>query len=99
MQSFILSPEQLVTIIGGAGGSGGGGPSSDPTSALKRAADQKAGNNSLDFFGYAETNRQGVGAEYRRRLNPNASIFLNGRAGMKDDRPDNGVMGGIRFEW
>ena len=76
-----------------------GGQASDPTAGLKRAADQKKGKHSLDLFGYAETNRQGVGAEYRRRLDDNVSIFGRGTMGMKDNKPDNGIQGGIRFEW
>jgi hypothetical protein len=92
----ILDITALDRVTGGAGSSG---PSSDPISAAKRAADQKAGRNSLDIYGYSETDRQGLGGEYRRRLNPNTSIFLNGHVGTKDNKPDNGVMGGIRFEW
>lgn len=76
-----------------------GGQAVDPTAGLKRAADQKAGKNSLDMFGYSETNRQGVGVEYRRKLNDNISIFGRGTMGMKDNKPDNGIQGGIRFEW
>lgn len=94
-----LSLDALDRVVGGASGASSGGPSADPTAALKRAADQKAGKNSLDLYGYSETTKQGVGAEYRRKLNPNTSIFLNGHVGTKDDKPDNGVMGGIRFEW
>jgi hypothetical protein len=76
-----------------------GGESVDPTAGLKRAADQKRGKNSLDLFGYSETHRQGAGAEYRRRLNDNVSIFGRGTIGTKDNKPDNGIQGGIRFEW
>ena len=45
-----------------------GGQSADPTAGLKRAAEQKAGKNSLDLYGYQTTTTNGVGAEYRRRL-------------------------------
>jgi hypothetical protein len=51
------------------------------------------------MFGYSETHRQGVGAEYRRRLDDNVSIFGRGTMGTKDNKPDNGIQGGIRFEW
>lgn len=77
----------------------GGGQAADPTAGLKRAADQKQGQNSLDIFGYSETNRQGAGVEYRRRINPNISIFGRGTMGTKDNKPDSGIQGGIRFEW
>jgi hypothetical protein len=76
-----------------------GGDSSDPTAGLKRAADQKVGTNSVDLYGYQTTTTSGVGAEYRRKLTPNVSVFGSGHVGTKDNKPDNGVMGGIRFEW
>jgi hypothetical protein len=76
-----------------------GGESTDPTAGLKRAAEQKAGKNSIDIFGYQTNTTNGVGAEYRRRLNDNISVFANGHVGNKDGKADDGVMGGIRFDW
>ncbi len=76
-----------------------GGQAADAIGALKRAGDHKPRGGSLDIYGYSETERQGVGAEIRQRINPNISVFANGRIGTKNDKPDNGVMGGIRFEW
>jgi len=75
-----------------------GGESSDAISGLKRASETK-GKGSLDMFGYSETGKQGVGAEVRQKITPNISVFGQGHVGTKADKPDNGVMGGIRFEW
>ena len=91
-----ISPDILAHVFGGAGASTS---TPDPQAPLKRAQDLKPGKNNVDLYGYKETNSQGIGAEYRRRLSPNASIFINGHTGTKDDKPDSGVMGGIRFEW
>jgi hypothetical protein len=85
-----LSLDELSRVTGGA---------DDATAALKRAESQKVGRNSVDLYGYQTSTSSGVGAEYRRKLNDNVSIFANGQLGTKDDRPDNRVMGGIRFEW
>jgi len=77
-----------------------GGESSDAISGLKRASELKGkGRGSLDMFGYSETGKQGVGAEVRQKITPNISVFGQGHIGTKADKPDNGVMGGIRFEW
>lgn len=76
-----------------------GGDADGAVSGLKRAQDQKGRGGSLDIFGYSETGRQGVGVEARQRLSPNVSVFGRATAGSKNDKPDNGVMGGIRFEW
>ncbi|HUJ62986.1 MAG TPA: hypothetical protein VLX92_30995 [Kofleriaceae bacterium] len=94
-----LSTEQLASITGGQSATSSTSSSPDGTAGLKRAADQKVGQNSLDFFGYSQTGSQGVGAEYRRKLTPNISVFANGHVGTKNDKPDDGVMGGIRFDW
>jgi hypothetical protein len=87
-----INNDDLVRVTGGQ-------VSSDPTAGLKRAAEQKAGKNSIDVFGYQTSTTNGVGAEYRRRLDDNISVFANGHVGTKDGKDDNGVMGGIRFDW
>jgi hypothetical protein len=76
-----------------------GGQVADAVNAGNRAAANKKGKGSLDIFGYNGTEKKGVGAELRHRLNDNTSIYVNGYTGTKNDKPDSGVMGGIRFEW
>jgi hypothetical protein len=76
-----------------------GGDADGAVNGLKRAQDQKGRGGSLDIFGYVETGRQGVGVEARQRLSPNVSVFGRATTGTKNDKPDSGVMGGIRFEW
>lgn len=88
-----LSLDQLARISGGAG------TAPDPTAALKRASDLKAGGNALDLYGYSQNDTQGVGGEYRHRFNSNVSVFANGHVGTAAGKPDQGVMGGVRFEW
>jgi hypothetical protein len=85
-----VSLDELSGVTGGA---------DDAIAALKRAEQQKVGRNSVDLYGYQTSTTSGVGAEYRRRLNDNVSVFANGQIGTKDSKPDNRVMGGIRFEW
>lgn len=85
-----LSRGDLSRVTGGA---------DDATAALKRAEGQKVGRNSVDLYGYQTSTTSGVGAEYRRKLNDNVSVFANGQIGTKDNKPDNRIMGGIRFEW
>jgi len=91
-----ISNDDLLRVTGGASASSS---SPDPTAGLKRAADQKVGKNSIDIFGYQTNTTNGAGIEYRRRLNDNISVFANGHVGTKDGNPDDGVMGGIRFDW
>lgn len=85
-----LSHDELSGVTGGA---------DDGTAALKRAQQQKVGRNSVDLYGYQTSTTSGVGAEYRRKLDDNVSVFANGQIGTKDNKPDNRIMGGIRFEW
>jgi hypothetical protein len=86
-----LSLDQLALVAGGQ--------MADGIAASKRAGDHKTGKGSLDMFGYSETDKQGVGAEIRQRISPNISVFGQGHVGTKNDKPDAGVMGGIRIEW
>lgn len=86
-----LSLDDLSTIHGGDANEAIGG--------LKRAQDLKGRGGSLDLFGYVETDKQGMGVEVRQRLSPNVSVFGRGTTGMKNNKPDNGISGGIRFEW
>lgn len=89
----ILSLDDLLCVTGGEGGT------PDGVAPLNRAGQAKPGHGSLDLFGYSETNRTGIGVEARHRITPNISVFGSGRVGTKDNKPDNGVMGGVRFEW
>ncbi|HEY1556463.1 MAG TPA: hypothetical protein VGF94_16625 [Kofleriaceae bacterium] len=86
-----LSRDELARVTGGDS-------TSDAASALKRAQDQKAAN-AVDLYGYQTTTTNGIGAEYRRKLTPNVSLFANGHVGTSANKPDEGVSGGIRFEW
>jgi hypothetical protein len=90
---MIIPMHDLAGVVGGAGAA------PDGTAPLKRATEQKPGTSSLDLYGYSTTNSQGVGAEYRHKFTPNVSIFANGHTGTTDNKPDSGVMGGIRFDW
>ncbi|MEO8844087.1 MAG: hypothetical protein ABI591_02620 [Kofleriaceae bacterium] len=98
---MILTGDELSTILGGAAAatkSSSGSP--DAQSALGRAAQQKSGTGSLDVFGYGQSDGSaGIGVEARQRLTPSISIFGQGKVGVKDNKPDDSVMGGIRFEW
>lgn len=87
-----LSLDDLSTIHGG--------DADGAVNGLKRAQETKnPRGGSLDIFGYVETEKQGVGVEARQRLSPNVSVFGRATTGMKNNKPDSGVMGGIRFEW
>ncbi len=86
-----LSLDELATIHGG--------DANEAINGLKRAQELKGRGGSLDLFGYVETERQGVGLEVRQRLSPNVSVFGRGTTGMKNNKPDSGISGGIRFEW
>ena len=88
-----LSGIQLSGILGGAS------QSPDPISGLKRASESKPGHGGLDLYGSAGTGTSGIGVEARQLLTPSISVFGQGHIGTKDDKPDNGVMGGVRFEW
>jgi len=90
-QFSTLSLDDLSTIHGG--------DADGAVNGLKRAQEQKGHGGSLDLFGYVETEKQGVGIEARQRLSPNVSVFGRATTGMKNNKPDSGVMGGIRFEW
>lgn len=96
-----LTGDELATILGGAAAAtkpASGSP--DAQSALGRAAQQKPGTGSIDIFGYGQSDGSaGVGVEARQRITPSISIFGQGKVGVKDNKPDDSVMGGIRFEW
>lgn len=97
-----ISLEQLAGVTGGAAtkkSSSSGSP--DPQAGLARAAQEKVGKNSIDIFGYGQTDGSaGAGIEARRRLSPNASVFGQVK-GVVDasGTPSGSVMGGIRIEW
>jgi hypothetical protein len=96
-----LSLDELASVVGGAATKSSGKSSADPLSGLSRAAQEKPGKSSIDIFGYANDADQsaGIGVEARHRFNPNISVFGQAKAGVKDGKPDDSVMGGIRFEW
>ncbi len=90
-QLSMISLDDLSTIHGG--------DADGAVNGLKRAQDLRGRSGSLDIFGYAETGRTGVGVEARQRLSPNVSVFGRATTGTRNDKPDSGVTGGIRFEW
>jgi len=87
-----LSLDDLSRVIGGES-------ATDPTAVAKRASDNKPGHGSLDLFGYLESERKGVGAEVRHAITPHLSVFGRGQIGVKNDKPDNSIMGGVRIGW
>jgi hypothetical protein len=101
MFTTTLSLAELADVVGGASTKTAGKSSHDPLSGLARAAQEKPGKTSVDVFGYANDADQsaGIGVEARHRFTPNVSVFAQGKAGVKDGKQDDSVMGGIRFEW